>query len=136
MYRARLLLADDHPETRALLRALLAPEFDVIAEVGDGLELVSAAGLLSPDVIVTDISMPGLDGIEAAILIRGKSPAARIVFVTVHGDPTLVDLALASGALGYVRKLAAGDDLVPAVYAALSGEHYVSRTLCRQDGAA
>jgi DNA-binding NarL/FixJ family response regulator len=124
MYRPRLLLADDHPETRALLRTLLQ-DFDIVAEVKDGLELVSAVDRLSPDVIVTDVSMPGLDGIEAAMQIRRKNPAARIVFVSVHTDSALVDRGLATGAFAYVPKLAAGDDLVPAVQAALRGERHV-----------
>ena len=118
----RLLLADDHVETRLLLRALLQPEFDVVADVQDGRALVRAAGQLSPDVIVTDISMPGVDGITAATAILRTNPAARIVFVTIHGDSSLVERGLSAGALGYVLKLAAGDELVPAVRAALRSE--------------
>ena len=125
----RLLLADDHPGTRELLRSLLEPEFEVVADVQDGLALVSAAGRLSPDVIVTDISMPGVDGIAAATAILRTNPAARIVFVTVHGDTSLVERGLSAGALGYVLKLAAGDELLPAVRAALGGKRYVSHTL-------
>lgn len=101
--------------------SLLKVEFDVIADVEDGQALVNAAQQLSPDVIVTDISMPGLDGIAAATLILGRNPAARIVFVTVHDDPSLVERGLAAGGLGYVLKYAAGDELVPAVHAALHG---------------
>jgi DNA-binding NarL/FixJ family response regulator len=74
--------------------------------------------------------MPGLDGIVAATMIRRANPRARIVFVTMHADPILVERGLATGALGYVLKLAAGDELVPAVHAALDGRRYVSRTLC------
>ena len=95
----------------------------------DGSALVSAAEQLSPDVIVTDISMPGLDGIAAATAILRRNPAARIVFVTVHGDRILVERGLATGALGFVLKLEAGDELVPAVHAALRGERHVSRVL-------
>jgi DNA-binding NarL/FixJ family response regulator len=134
MDRPRLLLADDHAENRTLLRNLLAPEFDVIAEVSDGPALVSAAARLSPDAIVTDISLPGLDGIGAAIAILRKDPSARIVFVTVHADPCLVDRSFATGALGYVSKLAAGDELIPAVRAALRGERHVSPTLIAPKG--
>jgi DNA-binding NarL/FixJ family response regulator len=125
----RLLLADDHTETRSLLRALLQAEFDVIAEVQDGQALVNVAVQLSPDVIVTDISMPGGDGIVAATAILRMIPTARIVFVTVHGDASLVERGLSAGALGYVLKFAAGDELVPAVHAALRSERYVSRAL-------
>ena len=125
--RPRLLLADDHMATAELLRELLQAEFNVVAQVQDGYSLVSAAELLSPDVIVTDISMPGLDGITAATAILRRDPDARIVFVTVHGDPVLMDRAMLTGALGYVRKLAAGDELLPAVRSVLRGERHVSR---------
>ena len=125
--RARVLLADDHAGNTDLLCRLLQPEFEVVASVQDGNTLVDAAESLSPDVIVTDISMPGLDGISAAMAILGRNPAARIVFVTVHGDRVLMERGLSTGALGYVLKLAAGDELLPAVRAALRGERHVSR---------
>ena len=127
MSQPRLLLADDHAGTAELLRGLLEPEFDVIALVQDGLALVTAAERLSPDVIVSDISMPGLDGISAAAAILRRNPAARIVFVTVHTDPILVKRGFEAGALGYVAKSAAGEELVPAVHAALRGERHVCR---------
>jgi DNA-binding NarL/FixJ family response regulator len=129
MSRARVLLADDHPETVDLLRGLLEHEFDVVEDVQDGRALVRAAERLSPDVIVCDISMPELDGITAAAAILGRNPAARVVFVTVQEDPLVVRRGLAIGALGYVLKLAAGDDLLPAVRAALRGEKHVSERL-------
>jgi len=126
MIHPRVLLADDHAETAHLLRGLLQPEFDVIGLVEDGLMLVNAAEQLLPDVIVSDISMPGLDGIEAAAAILRRNPAARIVLVTVHRDPVLVERSFATGALGYVVKSAAGEDLIPAVRSALRGERHVS----------
>jgi DNA-binding NarL/FixJ family response regulator len=129
MHRPRLLLADDHPDTARLLRGLLQPEFDVIAEVQDGNALVGAAERLSPDLIISDISMPGLDGITAAGEILRRNPAARIIFVTVYDDASLMKRGLATGALGYVLKLTAGDELVPAVCAALRGERFVSLSL-------
>ncbi len=128
MNRPRLLLAEDHPETRELLRGLLMPEFDVLADVEDGLALVAAAERLSPDVIVTDISMPCLDGMAAAAQILRRNPAARIVFVTAHREPVLVERGVSAGALGYVLKFAAGDELVPAVRAAMRGERHISDT--------
>ena len=100
--RPRLLIADDHLETAALLRELLQPEFEVIGNVTDGATLVQSAHRLSPDVIVSDISMPGLDGLTAATAILRANPSARIVFVTVHADQALVARALTIGALGYV----------------------------------
>jgi DNA-binding NarL/FixJ family response regulator len=128
--RARVLLAEDHAHVAAQLRAVLEPEFEVIATVGDGHDLIAAAARLCPDIIVTDISMPGLDGIAATREIRRGNPTACIVLVTVHNEPSLVQRGLAAGAMGYVLKLTAGDELAPAVHAALQGERYVSGT-CR-----
>jgi DNA-binding NarL/FixJ family response regulator len=128
--RPRLVLADDHAGTRQLLRALLTPDFDIVADLADGVALVRVTGQLAPDVVVTDIAMPGLDGIEAALLIHKLQPDVRIVLVTVHRDPTLVARGFAAGATGYVLKRMAGDDLVPAVHAVLDGERYVSREIC------
>ena len=121
--------AEDHEETAERLRKLLRADFDVIASVEDGDALVDAAERLSPDVIVTDIAMSGIDGIAAAVLIRRHDPNARIVFVTVHAESMFVEAGLEAGALGYVLKDTAGDELVPAVGAALSGRQYLSREL-------
>jgi DNA-binding NarL/FixJ family response regulator len=133
MRRSRVLLADDHAPVAEQLRAVMEPEFDVIAVVGDGGALVSAAETLTPDVIVTDIAMPGRDGITAARDILRSNPSARIVFVTLHNDPALVRRGLATGALGYVLKLTAVDDLIPAIHAALRGHPYVSGTVHGSD---
>ena len=129
MHRPRVLLAEDHAETAERLRKLLRLEFDVIASVEDGRALVDATERLSPDVIVADIDMPGVDGIAATTLIRRHDPDARIVLVTVHSEAMLVEAGLAAGALGYVLKDTAGDELVPAIHAALAGRQYVSREL-------
>ena len=129
MLPPRVLLADDHVETAEQLRRLLEPTFEVIETVANGRELVSAAARLAPDAIVADISMPKLDGIEACALILRSNPDARIVLVTVHAEPLLVERSLAAGALGYVLKDAAGDELVAAVRAALGGERFVSGAL-------
>jgi DNA-binding NarL/FixJ family response regulator len=128
--RPRLVLADDHAGNRQLLRALLTPDFDIVADLADGVALVRLTGELAPDVVVTDIEMPGLDGIEAAFLIHERQPDIRIVLVTVHSDPTLIERGFAAGASGYVLKRVAGDDLVPAVHAVLDGERFVSRVIC------
>ena len=126
MSHPRLLLAEDHVDTAELLSDLLQAEFDVIGEVHDGLALVSAAKRLAPDVIVSDISMPGLDGIDATTAILRNNAAARIILVTAHSDPILMERGLAAGALGFVLKDLAGDDLIPAVHSALRGERHVS----------
>jgi DNA-binding NarL/FixJ family response regulator len=131
--RARVILADDHPEVVEDLRALVESEFEVVATVGNGNALVAAVERLAPDVIVTDIAMPGLDGIAAAGEILRSNPAARIIFVTVYNHPVLVRTGLATGALGYVLKLRAGDDLIPAIHAALRGEQHLSPTVAASD---
>jgi DNA-binding NarL/FixJ family response regulator len=131
--RIRVLVADDHLAVAKSLRAVLEPEFDVIAIVGDGHALVAAATTLTPDVIVTDIAMPGLDGLAAADEILRRHPTARIVFVTVHNDAELVQKGLATGALGYVLKLTAGEELVPAIHAALRGQQHVTPLIGRRN---
>jgi DNA-binding NarL/FixJ family response regulator len=136
VFRPRLLLADDHLETVELLRELLQPEFDVIGHVTDGRTLVRHACRLSPDVIVSDISMPDVDGLTAAAEILRHNPGARIVLITVHSDRTLVARALQTGALGFVLKLSAGEDLVPAIRAALRGDRLVSAALHFDDARA
>jgi DNA-binding NarL/FixJ family response regulator len=126
MSRMRVLLADDHAATVQQWRTLLEPEFEVVGAVGDGEALVDAADRLAPDVIVTDIAMPGMSGIVAANTILGRHPAARIVFATVDADRMMLRRGLAAGAYGYVLKVRAGDDLVPAIRAALRGELHIS----------
>jgi DNA-binding NarL/FixJ family response regulator len=127
--RARVILADDHPAILEDLQTLLKQEFEVVATVGDGNALIAAAETLAPDVIVTDIAMPGLNGMTAAADILRSNPDARIVFVSAYNDPVLVKKGLATGAFAYVSKLRAGDDLVPAIHAALRGEHHLSPTV-------
>ena len=127
--RARVILADDHPAILKDLQTLLKQEFEVVATVGDGNALIAAAETLAPDVIVTDIAMPGLNGIAAAADILRSNSDARIVFVSAYNDPVLVKKGLATGAFAYVSKLRAGEDLVPAIHAALRGEHHLSPTV-------
>jgi DNA-binding NarL/FixJ family response regulator len=126
MSRMRVLLADDHAGTVRQWRALLEPEFEIVAAVSDGEALVDAAERLDPDVIVADIVMPGMNGIVAANAILRRHPAARIVFATVHADRMLLRRGLAAGAYGYVLKIRAADDLLPAIRAALRGELHIS----------
>jgi DNA-binding NarL/FixJ family response regulator len=125
MGRARVLLAEDHPRVAEELRRLLEREFEVIAVVDDGDELLRVAADTHPDVVVSDVAMPGRDGIAATLALVGGRPEARVVLVTVHDDPELAERGYAAGALAYVLKLAATRDLVPAVRAALRGERYV-----------
>jgi DNA-binding NarL/FixJ family response regulator len=127
--RPRVVLAEDHPALAEQLQTLLAPECEVVAVVGDGLALVAAVAAHRPDVIVTDVAMPGLDGIAATRLIRKRDPDARIVLVSIHRDAAVVARGLAAGALGYVSKVAAGEELALAVRAALRGERHVSPSI-------
>ena len=134
--RPTVLLADDHPQTAALLRSLLEGPFEVIGYVTDGEALVRAAARLSPDVIVSDIAMPRMDGLDAARRILATNRDARVVFVTVQSDVSVVKRSLAEGALGYVVKMVAGDELVAAVQAALRGQRHVRGIAgFREDGA-
>jgi len=122
----RILLADDHRKLLELVRGLLEPTFDVVGAVEDGESLVEAAGKLHPDVIVSDISMPKFDGLEAAHRLRESGSASKIVFLTVHADPDFVQAALKTGALAYVTKLRINTDLLVAIREALAGRIFVS----------
>jgi len=126
--RPKIILAEDHPNVAEQLRKLLDGAFDVVAVVSHGEALVKAALRLKPDAIVTDISMPGLDGIKAAQEILLHQPSIGVVFVTVHDDVALARKALAIG-LGYVLKTSAGEELVDAVEAALEGRPFASASL-------
>ena len=125
--RARVLLADDQAATLQRWRELLEPEFEVVASVADGEALIEAAERLSPDVIVTDISMPRMSGIVAAEVILKRHPGARIVFATVHADLAILRKGLAVGAFGYVLKIRAAEELAVAIRSAMRNELHISR---------
>ena len=127
--RLRVLIAEDHKAVAQQLRLLLEFECDVIDVVNDGRSLVAAVEALTPEVIVSDISMPGLDGLAAARIILERQPSARIVFVTVHDDTATVRRALLLGALGYVLKSDAAEELLTAVHAAQAGRQHVSENV-------
>ena len=122
----RVLLADDHRDLLELIRVLLEPSFDVLGAVGDGESLIEAAGKLQPDVIVTDISMPKLNGIEAVNRLRESGSPAKVVFLTVHADPDFVQAALKTGALAYVSKARISIDFLDAIRQAFEGRIFVS----------
>ena len=126
MDRPRVVLAEDHAGVAEQLRKLLETEFDVVAMVADGRALLEAAEEFRPDVIVTDIMMPRLDGIAATAALLAKRPDTRVVLVTVHDDPDLAERGYAAGALAHISKHSAGRELAPAVRAAMRGERYVS----------
>lgn len=110
------------------LRELLSEAFEVAAVVRDGHDLISAATRLKPDLVVTDISMPGIDGIQAAREMRERQPSLRIVFITVHNDVALARMAMEVGH-GYVLKASAGDELVEAVDTVLKGGRFISSSM-------
>jgi DNA-binding NarL/FixJ family response regulator len=123
------LIAEDLAPMARDLRAVLEPEFEVIHTVADGDALLEAMDALQPDVVVTDIMMPRLNGIDATAEILRRHPAARVVIVTVLGDRQTTRAGLAAGALGYVVKSRAVEDLPQAVRAALRGERHLSESL-------
>ena len=129
--RPRILLADDHGPMIERVRALLQPRFDIVGDVVTGLDLVSEAGRLQPDIIVLDISMPGLTGIEAAHELRQARSGVILVFLTVHERIEFVHACLAEGALGYVVKSRVAVDLVPAIVDALAGRRFISPPVSR-----
>ncbi|HAI47346.1 MAG TPA: hypothetical protein DCM50_11740 [Stenotrophomonas sp.] len=131
MNAVRVLLAEDGCAMGRQLRGLLREQFDVIGLVQDGESLVQAAQSMLPDVVVTDIAMPGLSGLEAARRLRAQRPVLGVVFITVHAELQMVRQAMALGVCSYVLKSDAGDDLLLAVRAALDGMPFVSRSLQR-----
>jgi DNA-binding NarL/FixJ family response regulator len=131
MERPRVVLADDHRAVLDSVMGLLAPRFDVVGAAGEGREALRLAKALRPDVVVLDLTMPGLDGLTVAARIRQAGLTAAIVILTVSKDPALADAALAAGALGYVTKARAATELVPAVEAALGGRRFVSASVSR-----
>jgi DNA-binding NarL/FixJ family response regulator len=122
----RVLLADDHPGVLRAVQGLLEPDLEVVGAVDSGESLFDAATKLQPDVIVTDISMPKLSGIEAANRLRESGCSSKIVFLTVHTDPDVLRIALKTGALGYVVKTSIDTDLLLAIQEAIVGRIFVS----------
>src|SRR6185295_7504370 len=129
MVRTRLLLAEDHQEMRARTVRMLEREFDVVGAVGDGQALLEAESRLKPDVCILDISMPILNGIEVAILLRQSGSVAKIIFLTMHTQAAFLEAALEAGALGYVLKPRMVSDLHLAIREALSDRLFISPSL-------
>jgi len=121
MPRPRLLLADDHASMLECAIRLVADEFDVVSTANDGRAAFDAAVVLQPDVVVFDISMPVMSGLEAATRLSESLHPPRIVFLTVHEDPAFVEAAREAGANAYVVKRRIATDLVPAIRRVLAG---------------
>lgn len=126
--RPRILLADDHQLVLDRVKGLLQEKFDIVGVARDGIELISQAVKLSPDLIVADISMPGLSGIDALRRLHEMSKKPCVIFLTIHTEDEFVEACLAEGAMGYVTKSHMKTDLIPAIDAALSGHKRVSPT--------
>jgi len=127
--RPRVLLADDHLLVAEALKSLLTPEFELVGVVGDGRALLEAALRLRPDVIVADITMPQLNGIDALVQLRQLGSKAPVVFLTMHRDVAFARRALEAGAAGFVLKHSAPSELVTALHAALEGQTYLTPQL-------
>jgi DNA-binding NarL/FixJ family response regulator len=132
--RGSVLVADDHTSILEAVRHILAPEFDVVGVATDGEQVVQMAGELHPNVIVLDVAMPRLSGIEAARRLASAAGGTRpaIVFISVMEDADVIAAALATGAQGYVLKTRMVADLVPAIRAALAGRRFVSSGIERR----
>jgi DNA-binding NarL/FixJ family response regulator len=130
--RPRIIVADDHDVMLDTVSALLQPDFEVVGTVNNGGDLIREAHRLRPDVIVLDITMPILNGIEAAHKMREAGLTARLVFLTVHEQSSFVNACFDEGALGYVTKSRLIMDLIPAIRDAISGHHFISPSVPRE----
>ncbi len=129
MVRTRILLADDNELLLKRTAEMLAASFDVVGVARDGQDLIAKARKLAPDVIIADITMPLMTGIEAVHELRRGGLTARIVFLTVHQESEFLQACLNEGALGYVIKSHIRADLIPAIHAAMAGERFLSPSL-------
>jgi DNA-binding NarL/FixJ family response regulator len=134
--KPRVLLADDHTVVRYGLRALLELSgMTVVAEAGEGREALRLAEALEPDVAVLDVTMPGLNGIEATSELRERCPRTRVVILSMHSDAERVHRAFAAGASAYLLKGSASEEIVMAIRAVMTGGRYLSRELAGIDAA-
>ena len=129
--RPKVLLADDHAMVVEGLAALLNERFDLVGTVGDGSALLDAARKLRPDVIIADMAMPVLSGLEALRRLKAVKSAAKVIILTMHADPDLAAEAFRAGASGYVLKLSAGEELVTAIEDVVQGRTYLTPLITR-----
>jgi DNA-binding NarL/FixJ family response regulator len=127
--RPRILIADDHKLVVEGLQRLLESDFEVVGTVDNGRALLSAAERLKPDVILVDVSMPLLNGIDACARLCALVPSSRVIFLTMHADPSYAAEAFRAGAAGYVLKASATSELVQAIQSVLRGQRYLARAL-------
>ena len=131
MNKIRVVVADDHRAVIAQVRETLGENFELIDTVEDGQQAIDAVRLLSPDVLVIDVSMPILDGLEATRRLRELHCQTKIVILTMHEDRDFAEAALSAGASAYVTKAHLRMDLVPAIHEALQGRTYLSKGIKR-----
>jgi DNA-binding NarL/FixJ family response regulator len=127
--KIRVVLADDHREVIAKVRGVLGEEFEVLEAAENGNQAVTAVLALDPDVFVTDISMPLLNGLQAARRIQKTNSRVKIIFLTIHEDRDFIAAAFSAGATGYVTKRRLATDLVLAIQEALKGHTFVSNSI-------
>ena len=133
MIGKRVLLADDLTPLLHAIAKLLKGSFEVVGMVSDGQAALDATLALEPDLVILDISMPGMSGIEVARELKRRGSTAKIVFLTVHEDTDILATCLAAGGLGYVVKVLMETDLIPAMNEALAGREFISRFSSLQD---
>ena len=129
MDKVRVLLADDHETILDQVRLLLGDDFDIVGAVNNGRDAIVETKRLNPDVLVIDISMPIVDGLEAVSELQPTNERTKVVFLTVHQDKDFVDAALSFGAFGYVTKSDVTTDLIPAIREVLQGHRYLSSSI-------
>jgi DNA-binding NarL/FixJ family response regulator len=129
--RPRILLADDHVLVLEAFRALLEPEFEVVGTVTDGRALLTEFSRLNPDVVLIDISMPLLNGLDAGRQLKMQQRAVKLIYLTMNPDPGLAGEALRLGASGYVLKSSAASELTQAIREALRGRSYITPLIAR-----
>ena len=130
--RWRLLLADDHKSMLAAVEEVLRVSYDVVGMVGDGVALLDSVSKLEPDVAIIDISMPGLNGIQAAQRLKAAETRTKLVLLTIYGHPEFIKAAFGTGVVGYVLKRRMVTDLPLAIEAALKGDRFFSSPLLRE----
>ena len=130
-HRARILIADDHVLVAEACKSLLEPEFEVVGMVADGRALLQAAGDLRPDIVILDISMPQLNGLDAGEQVKQRSRATKLIYLTMIQGPDVAAEAFRRGASGYVLKHCSADELIVAVRRVLRGDSYLSPLITR-----
>jgi DNA-binding NarL/FixJ family response regulator len=132
MQRLKILLADDHTLVAHALTKCLPQEFELIGIVENGLKLLEAARELKPDIILSDISMPAMGGLEALQILRAEGNGVKVLFLTMHADPAMASQALRAGASGFLSKNSAGEELTTALRRVCEGKIYLSPTVAGQ----